>query len=146
MCLAMAEQAHVPDKLGGREKRMTFEPRPRSCWVLRLRASRVLRNPRPKALRSSRPVEGASNKAAAAPMAIPASNHGIALPASACRNGSSECAWFVTSGSCELLAFLRRQPARRWVLRDDLVLARPGATFCCRWTSCRELRLVMPCS
>src|SRR3954447_16418490 len=117
MYLPIAQQAYVPDKLGGREKRMTLEPRRRSCWVLRLRASRVLRNPRPKALRSSRPVEGASNKAAAAPMAIPASNHGTALPASDCRNGSTECAWVVMSGSCELLAFLRRQPARRWVLR-----------------------------
>jgi hypothetical protein len=107
MYLAIAQQFYVPDKLDRREKRMTFEPRRRSCWVLRLRASRVLRNPRPKALRSSRPVEGASNKAATAPMAIPASNHGTALPASDCQYRSSECAWFVMSGSCRLRAFLK---------------------------------------
>jgi hypothetical protein len=107
MYLAIAQQFYVPDKLDRREKRMTFEPRRRSCWVLRLRASRVLRNPRPKALRSSRPVEGASNKAATAPMAIPASNHGTALPASDCQYRSSECAWFVMSGSCRLLTFLK---------------------------------------
>jgi hypothetical protein len=33
-------------------------------------------------------------------MASPASNHGIALPASDCQSRPSECAWFVMSGSC----------------------------------------------
>jgi hypothetical protein len=33
-------------------------------------------------------------------MASPASNHGIALLASDCQSRSSECSWFIMSGSC----------------------------------------------
>ena len=114
---------------------MTFEPRRRSCCVPRLRASRVLRNPRPTALRSSRPVEGASNKATAAPMASPASNHGIALLASDCQSRSSECAWFVMSGSCGFPGCLQastRAPLIGVTRRLSFGAARTNF-FCC-WT------------
>src|SRR5258708_2425496 len=40
-------------------------------------------------------------------MASPASNHATALLASDCQSCSSECAWFVMSGSCGLPTFFK---------------------------------------